>query len=277
MFKLRIAEYINNNMREKDMTYKDLSLKSGVADSSIHSYAQGRVNTPNEENLIRIAAAFGDGPDVIQRMRREALPSTTEENKLIAQSTDQQRMEQFAQLMRSNMSAILAENGMNESARQTEIIQHADARVETERRRFKARADEVLRQCTAEIAKNETICNEKIAMTEKHARELLTLKDEQIKKADAENEKVRTYLRIVVRNLTIALIAVAVFAVVGLACLGGYAFYAYQTFDLKDPTRGMYRGGASVGPIVLTLLVVGAVGAIAFLIFLFFNARKKKG
>lgn len=277
MFKLRLAEYINSNMQERNWTYRDLSGKSGVPDSSIHSYAQGRVTTPNEDNLIRIAAAFGDGPDVIQEMRREALPSTVQENKLLAESADKERMEAFASLMRKNMLSVMEEYRTAAAEQQTEIIRHADEHVEIERRRFKARADEVLRQCTAEIAKNESICNEKIAMTEKHVRELLTLKDEQIKKADAENEKVRAYLRVVVRNLTVALIAVAVFAVVGLACLGGYAFYAYQTFDLKDPTRGMYRGGASIGPIVLTLLVVGAVGAIAFFIFLFFNARKKKG
>lgn len=277
MFKLRLAEYINSNMQERNWTYRDLSGKSGVPDSSIHSYAQGRVTTPNEDNLIRIAAAFGDGPDVIQEMRREALPSTVQENKLLAESADKERMEAFAALMRKNMLSVMEEYRTAAAEQQTEIIRHADEHVEIERRRFKARADEVLRQCTAEIAKNESICNEKIAMTEKHVRELLTLKDEQIKKADAENEKVRAYLRVVVRNLTVALIAVAVFAVVGLACLGGYAFYAYQTFDLKDPTRGMYRGGASIGPIVLTLLVVGAVGAIAFFIFLFFNARKKKG
>lgn len=277
MFKLRLAEYINSNMQERNWTYRDLSGKSGVPDSSIHSYAQGRVTTPNEDNLIRIAAAFGDGPDVIQEMRREALPSTVQENKLLAESADKERMEAFAALMRKNMLSVMEEYRTAAAEQQTEIIRHADEHVEIERRRFKARADEVLRQCTAEIAKNESICNEKIAMTEKHVRELLTLKDEQIKKADAENEKARAYLRVVVRNLTVALIAVAVFAVVGLACLGGYAFYAYQTFDLKDSTRGMYRGGASIGPIVLTLLVVGAVGAIAFFIFLFFNARKKKG
>ncbi|MBQ7825870.1 MAG: hypothetical protein IJ337_05920 [Clostridia bacterium] len=276
MFKLRLAEYINQNMLARDMTYKDLHDLSGVPDSSLHSYAQAKVNNPNEENLVRIAAAFGDPPDVIQRMRRESLDSSFKENQIIAESDDQQRMEQFAALMRSSMAAILTENIVHESARQTEIIQHADARVETERQRFKARVDEVLRQCNAEVAKAEAICAEKIAMVERHSRDLLALKDEQIKTAAEENDKVRAYLRIIVRNLTIALIAVSAFAVVGLACLGGYAFYAYQTFDLSDPTRGLFRGGASLGPIVLTMLVLFIVFAIALIAFLVIKKRRPK-
>ena len=65
VFKLRISQYINRNLVEKELTYKQLAERSGVPASSIHSYAQGKTGNPNEDNLIRIAAAFGDPPEVI--------------------------------------------------------------------------------------------------------------------------------------------------------------------------------------------------------------------
>lgn len=277
MYGAAIAAHINQSMAAYNLSAKYVSSESKTPESTLSNYRTGKVEKPNEEQLLRIFAVWGDGPEVLYNIRKQVDETAAAEARLKASAKDKELIDQIAEVIKAGSMALLDQQAERVGAQQSEILRHADARVEEERRRFKARADEVLRQCTAEIAKNESICNEKIAMTEKHVRELLTLKDEQIKKSDAENEKVRAYLRVVVRNLTVALIAVAVFAVVGLACLGGYAFYAYQTFDLKDPTRGMYRGGASIGPIVLTLLVVGAVGAIAFFIFLFFNARKKKG
>ena len=56
-----------------------------------------------------------------------------------------------------------------------------------------------------------------------------------------ENEKVRDYLRTVIRNLSIALVAVSLISVIGLGLLGGYAAYAYHTFDKHDPTQGLYQ------------------------------------
>ena len=242
MFKLRIAEYINANMQERKWTYRDLSLKSGVADSSIHSYAQGRVTTPNEDNLIRIAAAFGDSPDVIQEMRREALGSTVQENKILAEAADKERMERFIILMRENMLQVMEEYRAASAAQQTEMIQHADARVEAERRRFKERAEEVARQCKEELERGE-----------KHNKELLDVKEQMIGKIEDERTKVRNYLRTIIRNLSIALIGVSIFSVLLLSVLGGYAFYAYQTFDRADPSRGLYRAEVTPEPIEIPL------------------------
>lgn len=242
MFKLRLAEYINSNMQERNWTYRDLSGKSGVPDSSIHSYAQGRVTTPNEDNLIRIAAAFGDGPDVIQEMRREALPSTVQENKLLAESADKERMEAFAALMRKNMLSVMEEYRTAAAEQQTEIIRHADEHVETERRRFKARADEVVRQCKEEIERGR-----------QHNAELMAVKDQMIAKIEDERVKVRKYLKTIIRNLSIALIGVSFLSILLLSALGGYAFYAYQVFDREDPTRGLYRAEPTPEPTEIPL------------------------
>lgn len=237
MFKLRIADYINQNMLARDMTYKDLHDLSGVPDSSLHSYAQAKVNNPSEENLVRIAAAFGDPPDVIQQMRRESMESSAKENQIIAESSDKERMEEFAALIRSNVAQLLEEFRVQSAAQQTEIIQHADKRIEDERSRFKQRADEVVRQCNAEIEKSKA-----------HNGELMKLKDDLVTKGDEENDRVRKYLKRIIRNLSIALIAVSAFAALGLSALGGYAVYAYNTFDREDPTRGLYRAEVTPEP-----------------------------
>ena len=151
MFKLWLSEYINSNMRRLGWTYKRTEKETGVPQTTIYSYAQGRVTNPDDDNLLRIVTAFGDDPEIIQRMRREALDSTTKENQLIAESADKKRMEEFAALMRANMASMLEEYRQGEAARQTELIQHADARVETEKQRFKSRAEEVARQCKEEL------------------------------------------------------------------------------------------------------------------------------
>lgn len=248
LFKLRLAEYINTNMREQGITYKRLEQLSGVPQTSLHSYAQAKVSNPDEDNLVRIAVAFGDDPEVIQRMRRETLDSTAKENQIIARSGDKERMEEFASLIRSSVAKLLEEYREQSAAQQTEIIQHADARVETERQRFKSRAEEVLRQCLEETQREKEACAEKIDMTKEHCRQLIDHEQRSSDKIAEENAIVRKYLKTVIRNLTIALIVVSIIAIIGLSALGGYSFYAYHTFDREDPTRGLYRAEVTVDP-----------------------------
>ena len=230
VFKLRISQYINRNLVEKELTYKHLAELSGVPASSIHSYAQGKTSNPNEENLIRIAAAFGDPPEVIAAMRRESIETTAKENVLIAKADDKELMEKYAALIRESVSQILDEYRAASAAQQTEIIQHADQRVLDERALCKARCDTVLAQCLEEIDREK-----------RHNADLLTLKDDLIKKGETDSKAALHYLQRSVHNLSIALAVVSVLAVFGLAILGGYAAYAYHTFDREDPTRGIYR------------------------------------
>ena len=230
MIKLRVSQYINRNLVDHDMTYKALSTLSGVPVSTIHAYAQGKTTSPNEDNLIRIAAAFGDGPDVIYAMHRESLPAIADENLLIAHSDDKELMEKYADLIRSTVSQILDEYRSAASSQQTEIITHADQRVEDERRRARERCDAVLAQCLEEVERQK-----------QHNASLLALKDDMLLSVRQDRDKSLSYLSRVVRNLTIALIVVSLLAVSGLAVLGGYAVYAYHTFDRADPTRGLYQ------------------------------------
>ena len=237
MFKVQLAQYISDNMVRHNLTYKDVAARSGVPQSTLSYYARGQVTTPNDEYCVRIAAVFGDPPEVIQQMRRGALPSTAEENKLIASADDTERMERFAELMRSNMLSLMEEHRAASAAQQTEIIQHADRRVEDERVRCSELNAKVLQQCMDEIAREK-----------QHAADLLAAKDVMLGKLEEERVKVRTYLRTIIRNLTIALIVVSVLSVAGLSVLGGYAFYAYHTFDRADPARGLYRETPAPSP-----------------------------
>lgn len=234
MFKLRVSQYINNGLVENNWTYKNLSDRSGVPTSTIHSYAQGKTSNPNEENLIRIAAAFGDPPSVIHAMRKESVDTTAKENLLIAKADDKELMEKYAALIRESVTQILEEYRAASAAQQTEIIAHADARIEDERQRCKLLNETVLAQCQEEIAR-----------VKSHNADLLALKDDQIAAAASSSKSALAYLKTVVRNLSLALIVVSILAVLGLSIFGGYAVYAYNTFDREDPTRGLYRVDAT--------------------------------
>lgn len=226
MFKVQFAQYINDNMVRMNLTYKDIAGRSGVPPTTVSYYARGQVTTPNDEYCARIAAVFGDGPEVIQQMRRDALKSTATENKILAESDDQERMEKYGELMRKNMLAVMEEFRASASALQ-----------EDELRRASELNAKVLQQCNEEIDRNQ-----------KHNAELLALKDEMIANIQDERERVRKYLKCIIRNLSIALIAVSLLSALGLAALGGYAFYAYHTFDREDPTRGLYRAETTPEP-----------------------------
>lgn len=294
MFNILISEHIKARKEEKGLTYETISAKAPVPLSTLHAYAQGTVKTPKDDVLVRIFAVLGDGPEVVQQLRRKAAVSTAEESQLLSASTDQERMEAFASLMRANMSAVLEEYRLQAAAQQTEIIQHADARVETERQLFKARADEVLRQCNAEnertkadcareIAANEKDCEQRLALTEKHYEARLAsmkehlgdmLKSEHEHNAELRERYVssREYLKSSVRNLSAACIILVLTNVF----FGAYAIFAYTTFDMADPTRGLHRETHSIGPVALVVAVMLIVIAVSRLLILFLNRPKKK-
>jgi transcriptional regulator with XRE-family HTH domain len=147
VLKLLVSQYINTNLADHNMTYKKLSAISQVPTTTIHAYAQGKTSNPNEENLIRIAAAFGDGPEVIHEMRRASLDSTVKENMLVAKSTDKEMVEEYASLIRANVAQILEEYRAQSAAQQTEILQHADRRVATVREETAKQCQLVAEQC----------------------------------------------------------------------------------------------------------------------------------
>lgn len=252
MFKLRLAEYINAGLQDRGMTYKEFSTLSGVPVTTLHSYAQGRVNNPDEDNLARIAKAFGDDPEVIRTMRREEMASTARENILIARSDDKALMEQLAGLIRSNMLEVLEAYKAQAIEQQAQIIAHADERVE----KVEARCAEQIRQIEANWA-------EKMDMQRRHDAELLEAERAHQIELRARNASTRDYLKTMVRNLSLALGILSSLCIT----LGIYGAYALAVFDKNDPMRGLIQQdgiGAAWQAAALVLIASAGIGVLLF-------------
>lgn len=145
MFSVLVKQYINQNLSAHGMTHKTLSDLADVPPSTLHSYIQGKTSNPNIDALIRIAAVFGDGPEVIKAMRRDSLEAAAIEEIMRKKSDDNEIMEKHAELIRTNVSQILEEYRAQMDARQQEVVQqcraheqeykqHCDALVAAEQR-----------------------------------------------------------------------------------------------------------------------------------------------
>lgn len=223
MFKLQFARYICDNMARLNLTYKDLAQRSGVPQTTISYYARGMVNTPSDDYCERIAAVFGDKPDVVQKMRREAIGSTAQENKIIAASDDKELMERLAGIIRANMLEVL-------DAYKTDVENGYTERLATVRAQYEKAVTDMERRC-----------EEKLADRKAHFDALARKSEADQAKIDQQAAAANAYLKRMVRNLSIALVAVSLILGSLLTAVGLYAVYAYNTFDKQDPTRGLYQ------------------------------------
>lgn len=217
MFKLRIAEYIKTNMHKKGMTFKELESASGVPLSTLHSYASAKITKHTEDTLLRIAAAFGDQPSVIKEMRSKSEESFEEEQRLLKESENAKQMEQFATLIRSNVSQILEEYREQALAQQIETSRHADERVRIAEQKAEERIAEVEHKASQLIEAAERDCQERIKtilaqceeheeMHKQHCMELMEAERRGFAEMHSSDGSNQTYLRTIIRNLTIALI-----------------------------------------------------------------------
>lgn len=281
MFKIQLAQYINDNLALHKLTYKQLGDRSGVPSSSIHAYAQGKVNNPDDDNLRRIAVAFGDPPEIIQQMRREAMSATAAENKLIAEADDKQLMEKMSALLRTNMLAVMEEYRAASAAQQSELLEHTNRLIAEERTRAGDLNAKVLQQCKDEVDRNKAFydqrcqmtiahCDQRIADIKAHMADIVQEKRDAEKKMSRQYARNRAYLRSSVRNLCIAggiLLVTNIF-------FGAYAIFAYTVFDMQDPTRGLHRETHSIGPMMLFLAIVAICVAGALVVSML--AKKPK-
>lgn len=270
LFNLWLSEYMNTNMRRLGWTYKRTEKETGVPQTTLYSYAHGRTVKPDDDNLRRVVIAFGDDPEIIQKMRRESLDSTERENQLLAGATDKKRMEEFAALMRANMAAILDEYRQDDAAR-----------IEAEQLSFKERTEEVVRQCKEEMNRKDLECDRRIELIREHCDQrvadikesMQTIIDEKARSKQEMTEQYTrstTYLKISVSNLCIAfgiLVVTNVF-------FGAYAIFAYTVFDMTDPSRGLHRDTHSVGPMMVFLAVVLLMLAAALMVSALLKRKK---
>lgn len=222
MFHLHVSAYINDRLKKTKMTYRDLAARSGVPLSTIYGYARGQVNKPDDDALIRIAAAFGDGEDVIRQMHVASLPSTTEENMIFAAASDQMLLEKLALLIRENFIAVM------------------DDYVSSEERQYRERLSTVQAQYDKLMKDMEKKYEERIADERSHHDALIRQAMEHERVIDARSESSRNYLK---RLANQRLLIIAVLAVVLLVSMA-YNVYAFRVFDVPDASRGIYRQDA---------------------------------
>lgn len=233
MFKLRVAEYIKTNMHKKGMTFKELESVSGVPMSTLHNYASAKVTKHTDDTLRLIAEAFGDTYSVIKEMRAKSEESYEQEQKLLKESENARQMEQFAALIRSNVSQILEEYREQALAQQIETSRHADERVKIAEQKAEERIAEVEQKTSQLIEAAESECHERIKtvlaqceeheqMHKQHCMELMEAERRGFAEMHSSDGSNQTYLRTIIRNLTIALIVLVFISL----SLGACAIYA---------------------------------------------------
>lgn len=222
MFHLHVSAYINDRLKKTKMTYRDLAARSGVPLSTIYGYARGQVNKPDDDALIRIAAAFGDGEDVIRQMHVASLPSTTEENMIFAAANDQLLLEKLALLIRENFIAVM------------------DDYVSSEERQYRERLATVQDQYDKLMKDMEKKYEERIADERSHHDALIRQAMEHERVIDLRSESSRNYLK---RLANQRLLIIAILSVVLIASMA-YNVYAFRVFDVPDSSRGIYRQDA---------------------------------
>jgi len=294
MFKVVIADYINKNLIAHKKSAKEAALKCDIPESTLSNYRTGKIENPNLEHLYRIAAFFGDDPEVIRRLRQQAEESAAEEARLKADAKDRQLIDQITGIIREGSIEMLKQYSELTAAQQTEIIQHADRQIEEERRRAADLNAKVLRQCNEEVARVKEVCAREIAMTKEFCDQRVRMTEQhyEARLEDAREHLAqmmasegrhsgelrerygssREYLKSSVRNLSASCILLALTSIF----FGAYAIFAYTTFDMKDPTRGLHTENYSMGPVVLALTIILVAIAGSRLFILFLNRPKKK-
>ena len=222
MFHLHVSAYINDRLKKTKMTYRDLAARSGVPLSTIYGYARGQVNKPDDDALIRIAAAFGDGEDVIRQMHVDSLPSTTEENMIFAAASDQLLLEKLALLIRENFVAVM------------------DDYVSSEERQYRERLATVQAQYDKLMKDMEKKYEERIADERSHHDALIRQAMEHERVIDERSESSRNYLKRLANQRLLIIVVLAVVLIASMA----YNVYAFRVFDVPDSSRGIYRQDA---------------------------------
>lgn len=222
MFHLHVSAYINDRLKKTKMTYRDLAARSGVPLSTIYGYARGQVNKPDDDALIRIAAAFGDGEDVIRQMHVDSLPSTTEENMIFAAASDQLLLEKLAMLIRENFVAVM------------------DDYVSSEERQYRERLATVQAQYDKLMADMERRYTERINAERAHCDQLSRQSMEHERTIDERSESSRNYLKRLANQRLLIIVVLVVVLIASMA----YNVYAFREFDVPDATRGIYRQDA---------------------------------
>ena len=145
MFRTAIAAYINTNLQKHGLSAKKAAALAKIPDSTFSNYKTGKIEHPNEEQLCRIAAVFGDTEETIRLLRLESEDVAKKEEQLKADAKDKALLDQVAALFRDGAVKLLAESAERMEAQQEEVRRLAAEQIENERARC-AQEIKLLRQ-----------------------------------------------------------------------------------------------------------------------------------
>lgn len=215
MTHLMLSRYVRDGLAQNGMSYRELSARSGVPISTISAYARGQVESPDADNLARIAQAFGDSPDTVAQLRAQAEAQAEEDARIAAEASDKELVERIVSTLRQTFDRLLEDANAQYAQRLAAVQeQYRDYLADAEQRyaeRMEAEQHHHA-QIVAEIRANaETI--------------------------DKRSEGARRYLKRLVRVLAVAVVVLMIL----LGVCAAYGVYAFNTFDRKEPNRGIYR------------------------------------
>ena len=215
MLQYTISRYVKDGLAQNGMSYRELSARSGVPISTISAYARGQVESPDADNLARIAQAFGDSPDTVAQLRAQAEAQAEEDARIAAEASDKELVERIASTLRQTFDGLLADANAQYSQRLAAVQeQYRDYLADAEQRYA-----------------------ERLEAEQRHHEQIVEQMRQSVQTMDQRSEEGRRYLKRLVR----ALAAFVVVLMVLLGVFAAYGVYAFNAFDRNDPARGIYR------------------------------------
>ena len=202
MTHLMLSRYVRDGLAQNGMSYRELSARSGVPISTISAYARGQVESPDADNLARIAQAFGDSPDAVAQLRAQAEAQAEEDARIVS------------------------------TLRQT-----FDGLLDDANAQYSQRLAAVQEQYKDYLSDAEQRYAERLEAEQRHHAQIVEQMRQSVQTMDQRSEEGRRYLKRLVR----ALAAFVVVLMVLLGGFAAYGVYAFNAFDRNDPARGIYR------------------------------------
>lgn len=187
---------------QNGMSYRELYARSSVPISTISAYARGQAESPDADNLSRIAQAFGDSPDTVAQLRARAEAQAEEDARIVW------------------------------TLRQT-----FDGLLDDANAQYTQRLAAVQEQYRDYLMDAEQLYAERMEAEQRHHAQIVEQMRKNAQTMDQRSEEGRRYLKRLVR----ALAAFVVVLMVLLGVFAAYGVYAFNAFDRNDPARGIYR------------------------------------
>lgn len=215
MLQYTISRYVKDGLAQNGMSYRELSARSGVPISTISAYARGQVESPDADNIARIAQAFGDSPDTVAQLRAQAEAQAAEDARIAEEASDKELVERIVTTLRHTFDDLLDDANAQYSQRLSAVQEQYRGYLEDTEHRYA----------------------ERLEAEQRHHEQIVEQMQQSVQTMDQRSEEGRRYLKRLVR----ALAAFVVVLMVLLGVFAAYGVYAFNAFDRNDPARGIYR------------------------------------